>query len=186
SDFGLPYLRDWKKLQEYPLICVTGHSLGGALSTVCAADLFCLGYDCVLYNFASPRVGGDTFSEWFNIQFALTYSTKAQSYRAWRINRREDPVPHTPTGPEALWKHVKNLWQLDSHDKISADAHDMEEHRQLTYALSGIGGYKALATKEVESVRLDPSGNVIDNKKQVIKKTMRNGSKGQGPINLKP
>jgi hypothetical protein len=75
---------------------------------------------------------------------------------------------------------------LDSHDKISIDAHDMEEHRQLTYALSGIGGYKALATKEVESVRLDPSGNVIDNKKQVIKKTMRNGSKGQGPINLTP
>ncbi|MCX5847199.1 MAG: lipase family protein [Deltaproteobacteria bacterium] len=186
SDFGLPYQKDRKKLRDYPLICVTGHSLGGALSTVCTADLFCLGYDVVLYNFASPRVGGETFSEWFNIRFALTHSTKAQSYRAWRINRRQDPVPHTPTGPDAVWKHVKNLWQLDSKDKISPAAHDMEEHRELTYTLSGNGGYKAITTKEVESVRLDPSGNVIDNKNQFIKGTIKKGlTKVQVPINLK-
>jgi hypothetical protein len=62
----------------------------------------------------------------------------------------------------------------------------MEEHRELTYALSGIGGYKAMTTKEVEAVRLDPSGNVIDNKNQVIKGTMKKGiTKVQAPINLK-
>lgn len=186
ADFGLPYLRDWKKLREYPLICVTGHSLGGALSTLCTADLFCLGYDVVLYNFASPRVGGDTFSEWFNTQIALNYSPKAQSYRVWRINRRQDPVPHTPTGPDALWKHVKNLWQLESNDTISVSAHDMEEHRELTYKLSGIGGYKSMTTKEVEAVRLDASGNAIDSKNQVIKGTMKKGStQVQAPIHLK-
>lgn len=38
-------------------IIITGHSLGAAISTICALDLKLLNYNTIAYNFASPRVG---------------------------------------------------------------------------------------------------------------------------------
>ena len=44
-------------------IVIAGHSLGSAVATICAADLYALGYkNCVTYVFASPRVGNEKFS----------------------------------------------------------------------------------------------------------------------------
>ena len=42
-------------------ILIGGHSLGGAISTICGLDLKILGYNTIVYNFASPRVGDDEF-----------------------------------------------------------------------------------------------------------------------------
>ena len=50
-------------------VYVTGHSLGGALATICAADLgagICAADDVVMYNFGSPRVGNLAFVKHFN------------------------------------------------------------------------------------------------------------------------
>ena len=43
-------------------IIITGHSLGAAISTICALDLKLLNYDTIVYNFASPRVGDQNLS----------------------------------------------------------------------------------------------------------------------------
>lgn len=44
---------------------LTGHSLGAALSTMCAADMVNHGVtDFLWYNYGSPRVGNKSFSEW--------------------------------------------------------------------------------------------------------------------------
>src|SRR5262249_35745652 len=49
-------------------VFVTGHSLGGALATLATADLVITGVSpgVSLYNFASPRVGDQSFASRFN------------------------------------------------------------------------------------------------------------------------
>jgi triacylglycerol lipase len=47
-------------------VIATGHSLGGALSTLAAADVRINGIAVGLYNFASPRTGDQAFAAQFN------------------------------------------------------------------------------------------------------------------------
>lgn len=42
-------------------VIVSGHSLGAAVATICGVDLYLHKYDTTIYNFASPRIGGDNF-----------------------------------------------------------------------------------------------------------------------------
>lgn len=54
-----------KKLNPSQIL-VGGHSLGGAIATICGLDLKIMGYNVVVYNFASPRVGDDEFCNLVN------------------------------------------------------------------------------------------------------------------------
>ena len=47
-------------------ISICGHSLGGAMATICAARLSNEGFEVVLYTFGSPRVGNKKFIKSFN------------------------------------------------------------------------------------------------------------------------
>lgn len=67
-------------------IYVTGHSLGAAVATLAAADLFALTPDITLYTFGSPRVGDQAFA---------TYFDKIVP-DAFRIVHKNDIVPHVP------------------------------------------------------------------------------------------
>lgn len=67
-------------------IYVTGHSLGGAIATLAAADLFSLTPDLTLYTFGSPRVGDLAFATYFDKIVPDTY----------RIVHNKDLVPHIP------------------------------------------------------------------------------------------
>ena len=44
-------------------IIIAGHSLGGAIATICGLELKISGYNVVVYNFACPCVGDDVFCE---------------------------------------------------------------------------------------------------------------------------
>ena len=44
-------------------ILIGGHSLGGAIATICGLDLKIMGYNAIVYTFASPRVGDDAFCD---------------------------------------------------------------------------------------------------------------------------
>lgn len=67
---------------------ITGHSLGGALSTLCAYDLAVQGKidPIVCYNFGSPMVGNQAFTESFNDLVP----------RCWRIVNEKDAVSQVP------------------------------------------------------------------------------------------
>ena len=70
----------------HPVIA-TGHSLGGALSTLAAADLVQAGVTgTALYNFASPRTGDP--------QFARTMTQRVPA--CWRVVNTEDIVTTVP------------------------------------------------------------------------------------------
>ena len=56
-----------KNISNISNIIISGHSLGAAISTINALDLFQQNYkSIVVYNFASPRVGDPVFVEIFN------------------------------------------------------------------------------------------------------------------------
>ncbi|EPY15777.1 triacylglycerol lipase [Strigomonas culicis] len=96
-------------------VLVTGHSLGGALATLCAADLLqlyaVLGRgaarrpDVQLYTFGAPRVGNDAFVRW------LAGALPAGG--SYRVTHRSDAVPHLP--PQS-WGYVhlpREVWFTD-------------------------------------------------------------------------
>lgn len=67
-------------------ITVAGHSLGGAIATLAAAQLRNSGHNVALYNFGSPRIGGTKISSYITNQAGGNY----------RITHWNDPVPRMP------------------------------------------------------------------------------------------
>jgi triacylglycerol lipase len=55
-------------------VVISGHSLGGALATLAAANLSISGLSVYLYNFASPRVGDVSFVKMFNTNIPNAFS----------------------------------------------------------------------------------------------------------------
>lgn len=75
------------KFPSYKVL-VAGHSLGGALATLAAVDLFVAGISPVrMFNFGSPRVGDNTFAAWVS-------STVPDHSR---VTHCKDEVPHLPS-----------------------------------------------------------------------------------------
>lgn len=74
-------------------VIVTGHSLGGALATLCAADIKgALGLTTAVYTFASPRVGDPAFARRYNDECPDT----------WRVVNTEDLITNVPPSTSAL------------------------------------------------------------------------------------
>jgi len=67
-------------------IYVTGHSLGGAIATLAAADLYTLTPDLTVYTYGSPRVGDEAFATYYDKIVPDTY----------RLVHNHDLVPHIP------------------------------------------------------------------------------------------
>ncbi len=77
-------------------IWVTGHSLGGALSSLYAAMLIENGYSIYgLYTFASPRAGTASFANQLNAAVVGPH---------YRVVNDGDVVPHVP--PEPFYSHA--------------------------------------------------------------------------------
>ncbi len=67
---------------DYALV-ITGHSLGGALASLAAADLRSEGYPAALYSYGSPRVGNSAWTDFVT----------AQPGGNFRVTHGSDPVP---------------------------------------------------------------------------------------------
>lgn len=74
---------------------ITGHSLGGGLSNLCAYDFASLPQTLVHYSFASPRTGNSTFAVAFN---GLVTNTI-------RVNNTEDLIPQLPPSTFKGWNY---------------------------------------------------------------------------------
>lgn len=72
---------------------ITGHSLGAALATLCAADYASI--KPLVTTWAGPRVGDQNWAQWFDKSIPECY----------RIVNRWDLVPHLPFEQEG-YKHV--------------------------------------------------------------------------------
>ena len=81
-------------------VIVAGHSLGGALATLCAADIKrALRLNTTVYTFASPRVGDPAFAERFNAECPDT----------WRVVNTEDLITNVPPSTSVLEARHRSL-----------------------------------------------------------------------------
>lgn len=94
TQFNAVRARIWSDLYKYASlydeIYCTGHSLGGALATIaaaeCAHEFASKGKTVHCHTFGSPRVGDDTFAAWFDQHVSSS----------WRVFNYNDPVPLLP------------------------------------------------------------------------------------------
>ena len=101
-------------------IIITGHSLGGAISTLLSFDVLYnnLPYNVYLITFGSPRVGNKNFVEYFN---------KYKIYSK-RITHYYDIVPHLPQSflnyqhiPNEIWYNLDNSYYQECDDSENED-----------------------------------------------------------------
>jgi triacylglycerol lipase len=92
-----PLLARLSEFRRHQPLLMTGHSLGGALATLAAAQLHAAGQSIDgLYTFGAPRVGDRAFTTCFNHN--LQHCT-------FRLVHHQDWIPHLP--PSALgYAHV--------------------------------------------------------------------------------
>ena len=113
--------------QNTSIVHCIGHSLGGALASLCAEYLkVATRKEVYLYSFGSPRVGLSMFSD--ELSRALTPE------RVFRVYHRTDIVPCVPTWP---YTHVPSL-MAEMHDYFqpspgklpSAEWHKMDNYQK--------------------------------------------------------
>ena len=159
-------------------IFVTGHSLGGALATLCAirmAELCPAGSPGVsMYTFGSPRVGTSTFADYF--------ATKVP--HSWRIVNKDDIVPRIP--PALFnYQHVRHMCFFElrgdtfalqsTTDGDSGDDDDNDDGTSGFQSSPGLSGIRAIrngsylrhhgVSQYIKSIQkaMDPNPRVNDN-----------------------
>eukprot|EP01138_Halocafeteria_seosinensis_P003080 gb/GECG01003148.1/.p1 GENE.gb/GECG01003148.1/~~gb/GECG01003148.1/.p1 ORF type:complete len:312 (+),score=28.51 gb/GECG01003148.1/:1-936(+) len=82
---------------------ITGHSLGAAMSTLCAFDLDRDGYTIAqTYNFGEPRVGNQALSDMFK--------SRIGDSTLYRVTHWRDPVPHVPFKIMGFYHVPTEVW----------------------------------------------------------------------------
>lgn len=97
----LPILGKVIELGNETVICC-GHSLGGALATICALDVETNledDYDVYCVTFGSPRVGGKHFTRLFDTEVKNSY----------RLVDANDPIPRVPFRSMGF-RHVRGCY----------------------------------------------------------------------------
>ncbi|OCK83464.1 putative extracellular lipase [Lepidopterella palustris CBS 459.81] len=98
---------------NYQVVAV-GHSLGGAIAALAAAELRNAGYNTALYTFGSPRIAGQALSDYITNQQGGNY----------RVTHYNDPVPRLP--PVAFgFVHISPEYYIDKPDFQTAAASDI-------------------------------------------------------------
>jgi len=88
---------------KYPgyTVLVTGHSLGGALGMLCAAELLQQGIgNIIVRNFGCPRVGNTVFADYFHQHIPDIF----------RVTNQADIVPHLPPKLLNFYHTPTELW----------------------------------------------------------------------------
>lgn len=80
--------------KDKPVI-VTGHGIGGAVSTIAGFDLVHNNYSAVVYNYASPRIGNQLMADMIN-----------NSINVFRVVNTTDIVPNMPESVTANFDDV--------------------------------------------------------------------------------
>lgn len=106
-------------------LTVTGHSLGGALATLCAVDIqynFSNLVTIDVYTFGSPRVGNNGFRDSFNRRVPKSY----------RFVYGMDIVPAIPR-PWQGYRHVDTEFRLGSRFSLNFLSQRFRDHQISNY-----------------------------------------------------
>ncbi|MDF2814917.1 MAG: lipase [Paenibacillus sp.] len=127
-----------KRLSERKILYVTGHSLGGALATLCAMDLAenTKFKNPRVYTYGSPRVGDPTFAKAYSAKIACSH----------RIANKYDLVTHLPPivykqpreDQYFYYMQVKQDYELQFKNGSVADNHKIEDYFQALSRLDPI------------------------------------------------
>ncbi|CAH0041684.1 unnamed protein product [Clonostachys rhizophaga] len=104
-------------------IVTVGHSLGGALASVAAADLIALGPPVEIYTYGAPRVGNDELSSFISATTTVS-----------RVTNNWDPIPLVPLaegpvfGGQYEYRHVSPEYWLTGQpeDEVHWPAEDIK------------------------------------------------------------
>lgn len=107
------------KFRNHTLV-ICGHSLGGALATVCATVIDHQNVNCI--TFGSPRVGNDDFVDIFKMNVRETY----------RFVHENDVVPMVP---KINYDHVTGRVRIDDNGK---EISYMNIWKRMVYWLKGL------------------------------------------------
>lgn len=125
-------LRHIKEAQIHPKIVVTGHSLGGAMATLCALRLagLGLGKHIEVITFGAPQVG--------DAQFVRSFDRAIQ--KCVRVVNPHDPVPEIL---RMQLLHTKGYFPVGALGRIGTEAHSIEAYedgiqRGILYSVSSI------------------------------------------------
>jgi predicted lipase len=118
------------KCSNVSRIFVTGHSLGGALATLAIPDIlhnieFANPENVILYTFASPRCGNNTFA----------VSFRNSGVKHWRIANTEDLVPMIPF-PTGNVFHIPDT----SKESPELDILDLPYGKTDSLGIGGVAG----------------------------------------------
>lgn len=115
----------------YKLVA-TGHSLGGAIASLAAADMRNKGYDVALYTFGAPRIAGSKLS---------TYITN-QAGGNYRVTHWNDPVPRVP--PIAMsFVHISPEYYINRGNGQAVGVGDIKIYQGSVNMLVGNGAWIA-------------------------------------------
>lgn len=98
-------------------VVVTGHSLGGSIADIAAAEIRKMGVPADLYTFGAPRIAGRKLSD---------FITNQNAGGNFRVTHFDDPVPKMP--PLFLdYVHISPEYYIDKGNDIVPTANDIKE-----------------------------------------------------------
>jgi predicted lipase len=107
-------------------ITVVGHSLGGAIASLAAAQLRNSGLAAALYNFGSPRIGGTKISSYITNQPGGNF----------RITHWNDPVPKVPLITMG-YVHISPEYYINKPNKQDVGTGDIQIYDGAVNILKG-------------------------------------------------
>jgi pimeloyl-ACP methyl ester carboxylesterase len=114
-DYVVPAVKQASSAFPAYKIVTTGHSLGGAVSTLAAASLRNAGYNVAMYNFGAPRIGGSKISTYISNQPGGNY----------RVTHWNDPVPKLPLLTMG-YVHVSPEYYINKPSQQDVEAGDIK------------------------------------------------------------
>lgn len=119
----------YQRLPKHKTLFITGYRYGGALATIHAVDVSVnLPFEkVVMYNFACPRVGDESFAKIYNLHVPLSF----------RILYGKDPYPHAPLplstedeNTEELYTHIDYPILLPKLNSQEKNLYSFQNYRQ--------------------------------------------------------
>ncbi|KAI4227797.1 MAG: hypothetical protein L6R36_002150 [Xanthoria steineri] len=133
-------------------VIVTGHSLGGAIADLAAAEIRKSGVTADLYTYGAPRIAGKALSDF------ITNQNRGGNYR---VTHKDDPVPRLP--PLVLgFVHISPEYYISSPNNVVPTANDITQYSGSINLLGNSGNNPLKTDLSAHSWYFGPVGACDD------------------------